>query len=107
MSTHEIVKELRIYSSKNSCRPHVLKRILKVYPLKVIGNISDVPIDKTYQNRFDNVCFLKLEIEENGYIEQRGHNLYKNSKKGYYCIVCQHKVYFTDEEIDLLNKIGR
>lgn len=94
--------ELKIYSSRNSFKPNVLKRVLKIKPLKIYGNINDVPIDKTYCNRLDNICCLKLEIEENGYIEQRAHNLYKSSKKGYYCVVCQHKVYFTDEEIELL-----
>lgn len=66
-------------------------RVLKVKPIKVIGDINNAPIDKTYQNNgyrrmgdgsWRHIgCMLKLQIEEDGYITQRNHNLYKSSKK--------------------------
>ena len=94
-----------------------VRRTLEVTPLKIIGDINNVPIDKTYQNdgykRMEDgtwkhtECMLKLQIEERGFITQRTHNLYKSSKKGYYSVVCQHKVYFTDEEIESLESEAR
>lgn len=82
---------------------NVVSRILNVTVLEVKGDLSDVPVNKTYQHWFNldtKFVTCKLNIEENGLVTQRIHNLYKSSKKGYYCIVCKHKVYFTDEEIN-------
>lgn len=77
-----------------------VKRVIEVTPLVICGDLADVPVNKTYQNshRLPR-CVVKLNINENGFITQRIHYLYKSSKKGYYCVVCKNKVYFTDDEI--------
>lgn len=79
-----------------------VSRILNITILEIKGDLSDVPVNKTYQHWFKldtKFVTAKLNIEENGLVTQRIHNLYKSSKRGYYCIVCKHKVYFSDEEI--------
>ena len=104
---------LEIYKPKTCVDGGKLWRVLEVTPLELYGDINNVPVDKTYQNRGYRLqpdgtwkhieCTLKLQIEEKGFIEQRVHNLYRSSKKGYYCVVCNKKVYFTDEEIKELD----
>lgn len=90
-----------------------IRRTLIVTPLKLIGDINNVPIDETYKDdahRYingklvDMGCYLKLNIEENNYVTQRCHLLYKSSKKGYYCVVCQNKCYFNVDEIENLKE---
>lgn len=80
-----------------------VSRVLNITILEIKGDLSDVPVDKTYQHWFKletKFVTAKLNIEENGLITQRIHNLYKSSKKGYYCVVCKHKAYFSNEEIE-------
>lgn len=90
-----------------------IRRRLIVEPLKIIGDINNVPVDKTYNCNahqyiegkiVDVGCYLKLNIEENDYVTQRCHLLYKSSKNGYYCVVCQNKCYFDTDEIESLKE---
>lgn len=86
---------------------NAVSRILNITLLEIKGNLTDVPVNKTYQHWFKldtKFVTAKLNIEENGLVTQRIHNLYKSSKKGYYCIVCKQKCYFTNDEINSVYK---
>ena len=97
--------EHKLYYSKNcTWNSGKVKRLLKIKLLDIIGQLNNVPIDKTYQNKSHNITYLKLEIEERGFIEQRLHSLYVNSKKGYYCVICGRKCYFDTNDIINLYK---
>ena len=80
-----------------------IRRVLNITVLEIDGNLADVPIDKTYESWHvykPKIVMAKLNIESGGLITQRMHCLYKSSKKGYYCVVCKHKAYFSNEEIE-------
>lgn len=107
MSTTLRIKYPKRYGSLSG----KIRRKLIIKPLKIIGDINNVPVDKAYENNahqyiegklVDVGCYIKVNIEEDGYVMQEYYLLYKSSKKGYYCVVCQKKCYFNIEEIESL-----
>ena len=55
---------LKIYRPKTWINGGTLQREIEITPLKVNGDISKVPVDKTYQNNYKNNIYILLEIKE-------------------------------------------
>lgn len=78
---------------------------MKVKLISIDGNIENVPFGKTYGWFPDKstIVYAKIEVTKRGLRSERIHYLYRN-KKGYYCIVCKQKCYFTNDEINSVYK---